>query len=120
MCKQYRDPERKKFLNLRRLARQGNCPKNLFEIKNPEYCKDNISYWDRSEWYQYWNAYDDWRHQIAGGNYFSPAPPASFRKTYNKISRAKIKQTIREAINNDELDELCVEKLQRTIRRDYW
>jgi len=118
-----RNPQESKIKDLRRIAR-GRSKRTvfgLFDKYNPEIAKWKYCWCLSLEWSEYYRIQDDWAARLAGHwSAIGGAPPSSYRRMYNRLSRARQKDALRKAIQNDDLDNFCIDKPRRTIRCDYY
>lgn len=128
-----RDPRKEKARDLRRIARSGNPSIfKLFHKYHPEvkeqekqiqqeYRARDEWYWHSSEWNILHNMEYDWAIKIAGyWNAIGGAPPADFRRMYNRMHRSRQKAALRKAIQAGNLDDFSFPSQRRNIRWLWW
>lgn len=80
----------------------------------------NFGYWQW--WYnreKEWIAKKIGTHALSQGRGMGSIS-SWFRRSRNKVQRAKQKQALREAMRDDKLDELIIPTRRRDIRWDWW
>lgn len=130
-----RDPRKKKARDLRRIARSDmNRILSLFDIYHPEIKqlveeaerrlrvdRRRFWWWLTPEWHYYQDQKHEWATKIAGyWDAIGGAPPAWFRRSYNRQLRSRQKAALDRAIRDDALDDFLMPRERCNIRWEWW
>lgn len=121
MFKKYRDPRRDKIRDLRRAH---GLWRKLWQKLHPE-CgvRWTIRLCDHQLWDLVYNAEDEWIRGMLGHPAYVPHmpgnAPAHYRRTMNKLRRAKDKQAMREQLRDGETD-IIIPRHRRDVNWDWF
>lgn len=119
-----RDSRKKKLRDLRRIARSSYNPSiyDLFDKYHPEVAKwDSIRYFGTPAWHIYHNLKYGWVTRIAGyWDALGGAPPSWFRRSHNRLRRARQKEALRVAVSDDAWDDFLLPLDRRNIRWEWF